>query len=334
MKRLFFLLPALLLTGAAFAAQGRTDAIERLLNSRASTSPRTYAKAVSAVAEAARKGDVLSQYVIAILCDTSDWPASARLNDKTQARYLAKTEPRLRKMAEKDGDAFAWYLLYLGTRDESYLKKAVEGGNVQALNAMGTKRLTAALADPATTTSFIQETCFIYFKKAADLGDANGLNNLGLCYQNGWGCAVDLKTAFACFSKAAQQGHAEAINNLGCFHREGLYVKQDYVAALRCFKVSAGQGNTSGQLNYALAVLRGEGIRANPEKGIELLESLAGRGQLEAMDCLSAIYLRGVGGVEPSARKSTLWMLRARAARGDKPAAAWLKEYNENTYGR
>lgn len=336
MKKAPLLLLSCLLAFAVPAGE-RADTILKLLNTRTSSSPRAYALAAAEVAADARRGSLLPQFVVAVLSETSDWPASERLAPEVRTRYLENSAPRIKEMAEAGGNAFAWYLLYLKDRDETALQKAVTGGNVQALNLAGTSRLMAVLgssSDDDLEAEGVKRTCFGYFRQAADMGDANGLNNLGLCHQNGYGCPKDEAAAFACFSKAAQQGHAEAVNNLGRFHREGICVKKDYVAALRCFRLSAGQGNVSGQLNYSLALIRGEGIEADPEKGLSQLESMASRGVEEAMDCLSECYARGVGKVEPDAKKSLYWMFRARAARGDANAAKWLKENDESTHDR
>ncbi len=335
MKRLLSLLVVFIMAGVALAADGRVEPILKLLNSRASSSLRTYASAVTSVSAAARRGDLLSQYVVAVLSDAADWPTAARLTPREKARYLESTRERIRTLAEQENHAFAWYLLYLENREESCLQKAVDGGNVQALNAAGTRRLMAALQNPEDDEAeSVRRTCFGYFKRAADQGDANGLNNLGLCRQNGWGCEKDEAAALDCFRKAAQQGHAEAVNNMGRFFREGIGVKRNLAVALRCFRLSAGQGNVSGELNYALALIRGEGVAADAEKGVAILESAAVRGEVEAMDCLSECYLTGVGEIKPDAMKSTAWLMRARAARGDKAAAEWIRTYDENSHDR
>ena len=336
MKRFALLFLASLLAVAAVGEAGCADSILRLLNTRASSGPRAYAAAAAVVADEARRGEALPQFLVAVLSETPDWPAAERLTEAARKRYLAASAPRIKSLAD-GGQALAWYLLYLRDHDAAALQKAVDGGNVQALNTVGTLRLTEVLEttpDTLDQDGAVKRMCFGYFKRAADLGDANGLNNLGLCHQNGWGCAKDEAAAFACFSKAAQKGHAEAVNNLGRFHREGICVKKDLAAALRCFRLSAAQGNASGQLNYALALLRGEGIAADAARGLELLEGLAAAGQAEAMDCLAECYAKGVGGLTSDARKSLYWMFRARAARGDRHAAKWLKENDESTHDR
>lgn len=337
MKKSAFLLLSVLLAVASFGATDRADSILKLLNTRSAASPKAYAAAASAVMEDARRGDILPQYVVAVLSESPDWPAEKRLAPDVREEYLKRSEAHIKALAEEGNKALAWYLVYLRTHEESALQNAVDGGNVQALNAAGTARLKAALGNDgldADEAESIKRTCHGYFKRAAEAGDANGLNNLGICLQNGFGCGKDEAEAFSCFSKAAQKGHAEAVNNLGRFYREGVCVRRDLAIARRCFQVSAGQGNPSGQLNFALALLRGEGAAADPDRGIALLVNLADAGELEAVDCLFLCYSQGLGAVKPDATKSLYWMFRARAARGDRNAARWVKENDESTHDR
>src|ERR1051326_3012614 len=53
------------------------------------------------------------------------------------------------------------------------------------------------------------------FQKAANLGYALGMNNLGYCYQYGIGTNVDEKMAFELYQKAANLENAFGIYNLG-----------------------------------------------------------------------------------------------------------------------
>lgn len=337
MKRPLLFALTLMLTAVALGASDAVDAVRQVLARRLSGNPRTYAAAVDRVMEGARNGMLVPQFVAAVLSESSEWPASARLTPERRKEYLERSRPHLQTVAERMNNAFAWYLLYLDSHDEACLEKAADGGNPHALNQLATRRLTLVLQDPEADPDQRRETmraCFTSFRRAADQDDANGLNNLGICLQNGWGCDRDEAKAFDCFSRASRKGHTEAINNLGRFYREGVYVERDLARALRCFRMAAEQGDVSGRINYALAIIRGEGMEPDAPKGIRLLESMASRGQVEAMDCLSECYSKGIGKLEADAMKSVLWMMRSRAAQGDANAAEWLKENHESTDGR
>src|SRR5436190_7278040 len=64
------------------------------------------------------------------------------------------------------------------------------------------------------------ETCvnkrkaFELYQKAANLGYALGMNNLGYCYQEGIGTDVDNKKAFELYQMAADLGNPSGIYNL------------------------------------------------------------------------------------------------------------------------
>ena len=341
-----------------------TSAIVRLLNSRVAGSPKAYVEAAETVAAEAAAGRPLHQFIIALVSGDADFPAELRLTPELRKEYLDRSRSKIRALAEEKGNALAWYLLSLETNDLKYLKRAADGENVQAMNAWGTIKLTEALMDQGADTNEVEKIClksFEYFKKAAGQGDANGLYNLGMCYLRGYGCAPDPDLALKSFRAGAEAGHPEAINNLGGFFRDGIVVERNLETAARWFSRSADLGNPYGQLNYALALLRGEGVDKDEKKAVELLKSAsqhgnaeamaaygscfldgqgvekseseavkwfrasAARGFAPAMESLAACYERGLG-VRQNSTEGTVWKVRAMAARGDRNAAAWLKQ--------
>ena len=365
----FAVLPLLADTSPSGIAKKNSDkkdhAILRLLNSRASGSPEGYAEAAKVVAEDAAQGKPLQQFIIALVSRDANAPAAARISESKRREYLSRSRKRIRALAEKRGNALAWYLLSMEKNDLKLLKRAAEGGNVQAMNAWGTIQLTEALANPGSNPDEamrIQQRCFSMFKRAADMKDPNGYYNLGMCYMNGYGVEKDADMAYDCFKFASEAQHPEAMNNVGAFFRDGMVVEKDLATAARWFKRSADFGNSYGQLNYGLALQRGEGVAADSAAAVKLFKASAEQGNAAAMDaygmCLykgdgvpknefSAVgwYRRsaalgcaeamenlafcsamGVGGMKPDQNEATVWKIRARAARGDGNAVAWLKQ--------
>lgn len=362
-----FVLLCATLCGAA--PEKSSNAIARLLNSRASGSPKGYAEAAEIVAKDAKAGRPLQQFVIALVSGEANAPEAARLSKELRKEYLDQSRDKIKALAENKGNALAWYLLSLENNDLQMLKRAADGGNVQALNAFGTITLTQALGNPgvaAEDREKIVRKSFQYFKRAADQDDPNGLYNLGMCYLNAYGVDRDRDKAFTCFRTAAEAGHPEAINNIGGFYRDGVVVERDLVIATRWFRKSAEMGNDYGQLNYALALQRGEGVEKDLVKAVEIFRGSAEQGNAEAMNaygmCLFfgegvekdlaaavAWYKRaaalgfplamdnlatccslGVGGMEKSERAATVWKVRGRAARGDSNAMVWLQKNGES----
>lgn len=313
---------------ASFAEDAGGNAVLELLNSRSAGGRTQYVRAARRVAEDARRGLLLQRFLAAVMSDEPSIPAELRLSAKERIDYLEESRPKILEFAEKRGNGLAWYLLYLESGDESQLDRAVECRNVQAMNARGTHLVSGILSSPGDAASDAEtmQRAFGLFEDASRQGDANAFNNLGICYQNGYGCEKSEEKALESFRRAAAMGHPEAINNEGRFHREGIGVARDLAAAFACFRKSASLGNEWGILNYALALLRGEGTKADAKRAVELLTYVAKRGRPEAMDVLSDVYGDGADGVEPDAEASVVWMMRARAARGDSAAKHWLKE--------
>jgi TPR repeat protein len=85
----------------------------------------------------------------------------------------------------------------------------------------------------------------MWFRKAADQGDAVAEFLLGNQYANGKGVPQDFTEAMVWFQRAAEQGHAVAKLYLGVMYAEGRGVPQDYVRAHMWFSLAAAQGEQS-----------------------------------------------------------------------------------------
>lgn len=341
-----------------------SHAIVRLLNSRAAGSPRGYEEAARVVRADADAGRPLQQFVLALVALDADAPQAARIGEEQRKRYLEASREKIRLLAEKRDNPLAWYLLSIENNDLGLLKRAADGGNVQALNAWGTITLTRAFRNPAADTNetvAVAAKAFSYFKRASDQGDANGLYNVGVCYLNGYGCERNENLAFKCFLTSSEAGHPEAINNIGGFYRDGVVVRKSAEKSVEWFARSARLGNAFGQLNYALALQRGDGVERDDAAAAELLGLASAQGNAEAMNVYGMCYFHGRGveknapsafrwfsrsaargfppamenlavcydtgnGVKRDEKLATVWKVRARANGGDANAAAWLKQ--------
>lgn len=201
-------------------ALSSADAVAILLNSSTAAGPRTFAEAKERVERDARDGKALQQFVIGVTTD-----------DKTLAkRYLDASRDKIRLMAEKKNNPLAWYLLSMETNDFGMLRKAADGGNVQALNALGSIAVTEALKRRRDSTNDVEKVLsqsYAYFSKAASLRDPNGFINLGTCYLRGFGCKQDMALAFECFRSAAELGHPEGMDNMAACYQFGHGVEKN-----------------------------------------------------------------------------------------------------------
>uniref|UniRef100_A0A182PE68 Uncharacterized protein n=1 Tax=Anopheles epiroticus TaxID=199890 RepID=A0A182PE68_9DIPT len=60
-----------------------------------------------------------------------------------------------------------------------------------------------------------------HLKLGASHQHAGAAFNLGICYEQGYGIAKDMRMALECYQLAAEQGHPQAIFNVGVFHARG-----------------------------------------------------------------------------------------------------------------
>ena len=201
------------------------EAVAVVLNSKNATSKRNFELAKEIVTKDAESGKPLQQFVIGV---TSDDKALAK-------RYLDASREKIRALAEKTNNPLAWYLLSMEKNDFACLQRAADGGNVQALNALGTIALAEAMTRKGISKAQmkkIESRCYGYFHKAALMRDANALVNLGTCYQRGIGCTADLVLAFRCFKTAADLGHPEATDYVSACYQFGHGVEKDDATSL------------------------------------------------------------------------------------------------------
>lgn len=91
-----------------------------------------------------------------------------------------------------------------------------------------------------------------------------------------------------------------------------------------CFRRAAELGDPNGYVNLGTCYLRGLGCATDLRAAHDCFLAAAKKGQVEAMDYLSAGYQLGHG-VERNAERSLYWRMRAKAVRGDTAADEWLK---------
>ena len=94
----------------------------------------------------------------------------------------------------------------------------------------------------------------LFWRKAADKGDAEAMYNIGHLYEKGHGVEQDYIEAMRWFRKAADKGNAEAMFNIGVLYERGRGVKQDEIEAMRWYRKAAADGDSSARA--ALARLR------------------------------------------------------------------------------
>ena len=196
------------------------EAVVRLLNSPSASGALAFAEAKAMVEREAAEGKPLQQFVIGVTTDDKE----------LAAKYLEASRPRIRQLAETKNNSMAWYLLSVEKNDFAMLKRAADGGNVQALNALGFIVTSESFNRKGISTNALENILaksFGYFSKAAAQRDPNGFINLGTCYLRGFGCKQDMALAFECFRSAAEAGHPEGMDNMSACYQFGHGVKPD-----------------------------------------------------------------------------------------------------------
>ena len=83
----------------------------------------------------------------------------------------------------------------------------------------------------------------LWYRRAAEAGDAGAQYCLGMCYYGGLGVRLDEAEAFKWISRAAEQDEPDAQKMLGDMYNRGEGVKEDGAAALEWYQRAYRNGN-------------------------------------------------------------------------------------------
>ncbi|GAQ84096.1 hypothetical protein KFL_001760050 [Klebsormidium nitens] len=133
------------------------------------------------------------------------------------------------------------------------------------------------------------------YQQAADLGDAEAMTDLGMCYMKESGVEKDEKKAAALFQQAADLGYARAMTNLGNCYRTGTGVEKDEAKAVALLRRAADLGNTRAMFNLGVCYANGMGVEKNEAEAVALYQRAADLGHARAMFNLGVCYQNGRG---------------------------------------
>jgi TPR repeat protein len=100
-----------------------------------------------------------------------------------------------------------------------------------------------------------------WYKKAADLGNADAMRNLGAMLENGRGTSKSLSEAKFWYERAAALGYPAALNDLGRLHLAGEGVPKNYARARGLFEQASALGDAKAMNNLGMLYLEGIGIQ-------------------------------------------------------------------------
>lgn len=128
---------------------------------------------------------------------------------------------------------------------------------------------------------------------AAEAGNAQAMNFLGVLFATGSQVPRDYPMALYWFQKAIDGGSSDAMDNLGRMYLVGMGVPRDYVNAFRWFEHSAAHGNVHSMYSVAVMADEGLGTSRDPKLARTLYRQAAKSGFVSAMIWVGDDYARG-----------------------------------------
>lgn len=131
------------------------------------------------------------------------------------------------------------------------------------------------------------------FLQAANGGNNNAQNYLGVMYKQGFGTDSDLSMAAVWFQRAVDSGNMYAPSNLGIMYQEGRPFARDYAKAIELYEIGIQRGDplAMGSLGYAYQV--GLGVPVDLEQALSWFREAANLGSSDAMNRVGIYYEYG-----------------------------------------
>jgi TPR repeat protein len=140
-----------------------------------------------------------------------------------------------------------------------------------------------------------------WFRIAAEADEAEGMNMLGRCLENGWGLPVDYAEAVRWFRSAAEAGFAWGQYNLANMYLRGDGVAEDRAEALRWYRAAAAQDHAKSLNMVARFFEEGWVVPRDPHRAAQLYAISAERGDFRGQFNLG-VLLTGQGRIEDAVR--------------------------------
>jgi TPR repeat protein len=171
----------------------------------------------------------------------------------------------------------------------------------------------------------------LWYRKAAEAGDADGMFRLGLMYWTGRGVSRDDAEGTRWIRKAADAGSSNGMFGLGAALSEGRGVSEDAKEGARWYEEAAKKGNAVGMRFTGIAYLSGNGVPQSDLVAAAWFRDAADAGDTDGMCGFAALLATGRG-VSQNDLDAARWYLKA--AQGGNPTAMLpLGEMYENGNG-
>jgi TPR repeat protein len=150
------------------------------------------------------------------------------------------------------------------------------------------------------------DTAREWYVRGAKLGGRVAMYNFGVMLENGRGTSSNLPEAVGWYRRAAELGHPPALNDLGRLYLAGAGVPKNYLLAKSAFEQAAHLGKADAMNNLGMLYLKGAGVQRDIKLAKSWFEKAISLGNAEARDNLK--YLQESAprdGVEVAARRAT-----------------------------
>ncbi len=177
---------------------------------------------------------------------------------------------------------------------KTLLISAAEQGHVQAMLALGDHY------SDGTFGAVDHDKAFIWYERAAEAEDIDGIIAVAKAYANEQGAPLDEELAREYFTKAEEQiseTDYAGMSLIGSAYKNGYGLDKNLEKAFLWFEKSAAGGDPGGMLELARMVLWGAVEGYTAEDAVALMEQSAAKGNLNAM--LEAGLLLTAGVVVP-----------------------------------
>lgn len=148
---------------------------------------------------------------------------------------------------------------------------------------------------------------FEWYLKAAELGDADAQNYVGVLYDTGRGVPEDDRLAVDWYRKSAQQGHWWGAKNLGGMYAAGTGIAKDEAEAVKWYRIAAERGLAEAQNALGLMYDAGRGVPLDDVEGNRWYQRAADQGMAAAIYNLAYNAAAGEGCPQDLPRAHTLF---------------------------
>ena len=231
-------------------------------------------ESIQALKEKSASGDHAAQYQLAL-----EYVSGKRIKRNEPAAF------ELFLKSAKKGNAKAEYKVALAYfNGEGVLKNQIEGlawmyrATEAGISDLQISSMKAVLneADINRAQKSANDSKLIWYRLAAEQGDANAQYSLAVWYANGTGVAKDEVESVKWCRMAAEQGLEQAQFILGVTYSNGNGVPMNEVEAVKWYRKAVEQGDARSQYNLGDCYANGQGV-AKDEVEAYALYTLAGR---------------------------------------------------------